>query len=435
MLDLLGNHKARYCGCLARFAHYGEDVKTLADARASPKQITNFLNKRIGEESEFGKKEAGKTKMHKLLFERWGETLAMDFTHGTNHLGYHLVSQRNDLIVVMKRIIYSHHLPCRHLMHFPCKEHQFELLPAMAISERWSLSSALNVKDELAAAADSQQSIVQMSKLKSPKVRLPYGSPNGSPNGHQTNDEGRVVPASKPTKQVKMNSKTLETPRIMVVCRRRTFHKPSLLNHFKKDRNMIHLRLRNKRQRETNPREPPKASEHTPGKSARQVDIINVPNLLRREKARTQLKQLKLTRGADQLAVPNYPSHLTMSLKQLLEWATKASNLKEVLEMLEKYPVQLKDLYLWARMPECHWEVVRTSHYMHTFVILADLAGPLKTKTCGSFTGNCSDAATSTGQRDYIKIHIQPAAYSICGAVKCGVVRVDNIVRHYVEAG
>ncbi|KAG3010230.1 hypothetical protein PC120_g15167, partial [Phytophthora cactorum] len=42
----------------------------------------------------------------------------MDFTHGTNHLGYHLgsimptaatgrVSQRNDLIVVMKRIIYS----------------------------------------------------------------------------------------------------------------------------------------------------------------------------------------------------------------------------------------------------------------------------------------------------------------------------------------
>ncbi|KAG2892785.1 hypothetical protein PC114_g16497, partial [Phytophthora cactorum] len=58
----------------------------------------------------------------------------MDFTHGTNHLGYHLgsimptaatgrglrrmarthgnisrrqMSQRNDLIVVMKRIIYS----------------------------------------------------------------------------------------------------------------------------------------------------------------------------------------------------------------------------------------------------------------------------------------------------------------------------------------
>ncbi|KAG3215979.1 hypothetical protein PC129_g13150 [Phytophthora cactorum] len=194
MLDLLGNHKARYCGCLARFAHCyaggrrnffqilirnenpthshlttraeaasylttktlpiddqdGEDVKTLADARASPKQITNFLNKRIGEESEFESLHSKHTKMHKLLFERWGETLAMDFTHGTNHLGYHLgsimptaatgrgfpvlyficldqqamtistiltyfeekipgrqMSQRNDLIVVMKRIIYS----------------------------------------------------------------------------------------------------------------------------------------------------------------------------------------------------------------------------------------------------------------------------------------------------------------------------------------
>ncbi|ETL27860.1 hypothetical protein L916_18657 [Phytophthora nicotianae] len=26
----------------------------------------------------------------KLMFKRWGETLAMDFTHGTNSLGYHL---------------------------------------------------------------------------------------------------------------------------------------------------------------------------------------------------------------------------------------------------------------------------------------------------------------------------------------------------------
>ncbi|ETN16741.1 hypothetical protein PPTG_21772 [Phytophthora nicotianae INRA-310] len=30
------------------------------------------------------------TKVQKLMFERWGETLAMDFTHGTNNLGYHL---------------------------------------------------------------------------------------------------------------------------------------------------------------------------------------------------------------------------------------------------------------------------------------------------------------------------------------------------------
>ncbi|KAF1775548.1 hypothetical protein GQ600_3818 [Phytophthora cactorum] len=40
----------------------------------------------------------------------------------------------------------------------------------------------------------------------------------------------------------------------------------------------------------------------------------------------------------------------------------------------------------------------------------------VKTKTCGSFPGSYSDAVPSTGQRDYIKIHIQPAAYSICGA-------------------
>ncbi|KAG3124660.1 hypothetical protein PI126_g23142 [Phytophthora idaei] len=79
MLDLLGNRKARnenpthsHLTTRAEAASYlttktlliddqdREDVKTLADARASPKQITSFPNKRIGEESEFGKKEAGK---------------------------------------------------------------------------------------------------------------------------------------------------------------------------------------------------------------------------------------------------------------------------------------------------------------------------------------------------------------------------------------
>ncbi|KAF1775531.1 hypothetical protein GQ600_3799 [Phytophthora cactorum] len=285
MLDLLGNHKARYCGYLARFAHCyaggrrnffqilirnenpthshlttraeaasylttktlpiddqdGEDVKTLADARASPKQITNFLNKRIGKESEFGKKEAERitpqqtrnlirisrprfsrgafekkklhallqlegsdvlviqdqmdvtcgivmqTKMHKLLFERWGETLAMDFTHGTDHLGYHLGTSRI----------------CRAVTSCTC-------LAKSISSNCYQLWRLVNdgvchpreCEDELAAAADSLPSIVQMSKLKSPKVRLPYGLPYVSPNGHQTNDEGRAVPASKPTKQV-----------------------------------------------------------------------------------------------------------------------------------------------------------------------------------------------------------------------------------------
>ncbi|ETL34784.1 hypothetical protein F441_13386 [Phytophthora nicotianae CJ01A1] len=27
------------------------------------------------------------TKIQKMMFERWGETLAMDFTHNTNNLG------------------------------------------------------------------------------------------------------------------------------------------------------------------------------------------------------------------------------------------------------------------------------------------------------------------------------------------------------------
>ncbi|KAF1794586.1 hypothetical protein GQ600_24003 [Phytophthora cactorum] len=32
------------------------------------------------------------TKVQKLMFERWGETLVMDFTHGTNNLGYQLAA-------------------------------------------------------------------------------------------------------------------------------------------------------------------------------------------------------------------------------------------------------------------------------------------------------------------------------------------------------
>ncbi|ETO73511.1 hypothetical protein F444_10545, partial [Phytophthora nicotianae P1976] len=31
-----------------------------------------------------------KTKIQKMMFERWGETLAMDLTHNRNNLGYHL---------------------------------------------------------------------------------------------------------------------------------------------------------------------------------------------------------------------------------------------------------------------------------------------------------------------------------------------------------
>ncbi|KAG6976182.1 hypothetical protein JG688_00001630 [Phytophthora aleatoria] len=30
------------------------------------------------------------TKVQKMTFERWGENLTMDFTHGVSNLGYHL---------------------------------------------------------------------------------------------------------------------------------------------------------------------------------------------------------------------------------------------------------------------------------------------------------------------------------------------------------
>ncbi|KAG3252915.1 hypothetical protein PI124_g2481 [Phytophthora idaei] len=113
-----------------------EDVKTLADARVSSKHTTNFLNERIGCKitpqqtrnlicSIMGRDSAEdrlkdmlhalrqldgsdalvmqdqmgitcgivmQTQVQKLFFESWGETLAMDFSHVTNNLGYHLGS-------------------------------------------------------------------------------------------------------------------------------------------------------------------------------------------------------------------------------------------------------------------------------------------------------------------------------------------------------
>ncbi|KAK1929226.1 Zinc finger SWIM domain-containing protein 3 [Phytophthora citrophthora] len=113
-----------------------EDVKTLADARVSYTHITNFLNDRLGCKvtpqptrnllRSIAGQDSGEdhmknmlhalrqldgsdvlviqdqfdvtcgvvmqTKVQKMMFERWGDTLAMDFTHGTNNLGYHLGS-------------------------------------------------------------------------------------------------------------------------------------------------------------------------------------------------------------------------------------------------------------------------------------------------------------------------------------------------------
>ncbi|ETO80537.1 hypothetical protein F444_05006 [Phytophthora nicotianae P1976] len=91
-----------------------EVVKTLADARVSSSHIARLLNDRIGckvtpqqarnfirsitgEESGEDQMDVTcgvvmQTKVQKLMFERWGETLAMDFTHGTNNRVYHLGS-------------------------------------------------------------------------------------------------------------------------------------------------------------------------------------------------------------------------------------------------------------------------------------------------------------------------------------------------------
>jgi hypothetical protein len=70
----------------------------------------------------------------------------------------------------------SNHLPCCHLMNLAREGHKFEMLPTAAVDKRWDTLAALKVKDELAAAADTLRPIVQMSYIKSPKVRSPdYG--------------------------------------------------------------------------------------------------------------------------------------------------------------------------------------------------------------------------------------------------------------------
>ncbi|OWZ14076.1 hypothetical protein PHMEG_00012498 [Phytophthora megakarya] len=113
-----------------------EDVKTLANAPVSSRHIANFLNERIGCKvtpqqtrnlirSIRGRDSAEEllksmlhalrqvdgsdllaiqdqmnvttgivmqTKVQKMMFENWGETLLMGFTHGTNNLSYHLGS-------------------------------------------------------------------------------------------------------------------------------------------------------------------------------------------------------------------------------------------------------------------------------------------------------------------------------------------------------
>ncbi|KAL3656714.1 hypothetical protein V7S43_018378 [Phytophthora oleae] len=108
----------------------------------------------------------------------------------------------------------------------------------------------------------------------------------------------------------------------------------------------------------------------------RQVDIINVPKPKRRNRSRstpTQLRQTKNSPGASRLAVHKYPSHLTVRLDELVTWARNTPNMKHVLTMMEKYPVQLTDAYLRLRVIKCQWEAMRNADYMHPFVIPVDL--------------------------------------------------------------
>ncbi|ETO59279.1 hypothetical protein F444_22349 [Phytophthora nicotianae P1976] len=83
---------------------------------------------------------------------------------------------------------------------------------------------------------------------------------------------------------------------------------------------------------------------------ARQVDIINVPKPKTKGKTRSNPKQLRQTKIATRLAVHKYPSDLTVQLYEFIIWARNTSSMKLVAEMVNKYPVQLDDAYLRARI-------------------------------------------------------------------------------------
>ncbi|ETP09246.1 hypothetical protein F441_14880 [Phytophthora nicotianae CJ01A1] len=108
----------------------------------------------------------------------------------------------------------------------------------------------------------------------------------------------------------------------------------------------------------------------------RQVDVINVPKPKRRNLSRTtptQLRQTKISPGASRLAVHKYPSGLTVKLHEFVTWARNTQNMKNILAMMKKYPVQLTDAYLRSRVIECQWEVMRSEDNMHPFAIPVDL--------------------------------------------------------------
>lgn len=63
----------------------------------------------------------------------------------------------------------------------------------------------------------------------------------------------------------------------------------------------------------------------------------------------------------------------TVPLHHLIMWTRYTPDLKYVLEIMEKYPIQLDDAYLRSRTIDCQWEAILPSKYMHNFVIPADL--------------------------------------------------------------
>ncbi|KAF1785280.1 hypothetical protein GQ600_9055 [Phytophthora cactorum] len=112
----------------------------------------------------------------------------------------------------------------------------------------------------------------------------------------------------------------------------------------------------------------------------RQVEIVNIPKPKRGNARMTkkQFRQTKLVHGPARIAVHKYPSGLTVNLDQLLVWARNTPNLKPVMEMLDRYPVQFDDAYRRGRSIDCQWEAMRSTDYMHTFVIPVDLTRSLQ---------------------------------------------------------
>ncbi|KAF1789247.1 Ulp1 protease family, C-terminal catalytic domain [Phytophthora cactorum] len=144
--------------------------------------------------------------------------------------------------------------------------------------------------------------------------------------------------------------------------------------------------------------------EHPPSTvtSVRQVDVISVPMPKSRGRSRSttkQLRQTKLTLGPQRLAVHKYPSGLTVSLHELVIWARSTPNAKYVMEIMEKYPVQLEDAYLRSRTIDCQWEAIRSSEYMHNFVIPADLTRSMQ----AAITTTKSEQAKTNDMDDRVK--------------------------------